>query len=67
MTRPLARRLAALERSTRPVAQEATELLRRGLRLKAESVLDAALEGMAGPDDGSGLGWFDPRVKRDVA
>ena len=45
-----------------PAAQEAAELLRRGLIFRAQTVLDAALEAMAGPDDGSGLGWYVPRM-----
>jgi hypothetical protein len=54
-------------RIAHPAAQEAAELLGRGLRHRAQTALDAALEAMAGPEDGSGLGWFDPRVKRDAA
>ena len=51
-----------------PAAQEAAELLARGLRFRAQTVLDVALEAMAGPDDGSGLGWYVPRMpERDAA
>ena len=52
-----------VRRINHPAAQEAAELLRRGLRFRAQTALDAALEAMAGPDDGSALTWFDPRVK----
>ena len=51
-----------------PAAQEAAELLRHGLVFRAQTVLDAALEAMAGPSDGSGLGWYVPRMpERDAA
>jgi hypothetical protein len=53
-------------RIAHPAAQEATELLRRELKHRAQTALDAALEAMAGPADGSGLQWFVPRVQRDA-
>ena len=57
-----------VRRINHPAAQEAAELLRRGLRFRAQTVLDVALEAMAGPDDGSGLGWYVPRMpERDAA
>ena len=52
-----------VRRIAHPAAQEAAELLASGLRFRAQTALDAALEAMAGPDDGSALTWFDPRVK----
>ena len=59
--------LFLVRRIAHPAAREAAGLLRRGLRCRAQTVLDAALEAMAGPEDGSGLGWFEVRVKRDAA
>jgi hypothetical protein len=51
-------------RIAHPAAQEAAELLGRGLRHRAQTALDAALEAMAGPDDGTGLRWFGPASAR---
>ena len=53
-----------VRRIAHPAVQEAAELLARGLRFRAQTVLDAALEGLAGPSDGSGLGWFDTDQRR---
>jgi hypothetical protein len=36
-----------------------------GNRAESQTVLDAALEGLAGPKDGSGLTWFRPKVQQD--
>ena len=59
---------ALCRRINHSAAQEAADLLRRGLRFRAQTVLDVALEAMAGPSDGSGLGWYVPRMpERDAA
>jgi hypothetical protein len=53
----VARRLEAIDH---PSAARAAALLRAGKWRPAANVLEHALEDLAGPDTGSGLGWFVP-------
>ncbi len=51
-----------LELVDHPAATRAAGLLRQGARPLAVGMLARALRDLAGPNDGRGLGWYQPMV-----
>jgi hypothetical protein len=51
---------AKLERVDHPAARRVVQLLRGRARAEAMQTLELALADLAGPPDGSALGWFRP-------